>query len=87
MASPGQKGGTCGHIITLFDSHSKCAHCVEKKPCEISESFSEDQKKQVATPTYRARDELQKASSPLRLLILLTLLCWGRLRARVIQKI
>ena len=68
MASPGQKRGTCGHIMALFDSHSKCVRChekdidkdscVEKKHYEICESFSEDQKKQLATPTYWARKEI-----------------------------
>ena len=59
----------------FFDAHSKCAGyrekgigqdpCVEKKQCQICDNFSEDQKKQLATPTYRARKELQKkASSP-----------------------
>ena len=75
MASPGQKRGLCGHIMALFDAHSKCARCcgkgigqdpcVEKKTCQICDNFSEDQKKQLATPTYRARKDLQKkASSP-----------------------
>ena len=75
MASPGQKRGICGHSIALFDSHVKCAccrekgigkdPCVEKKQGEIYDSFSEDQKKQLATSTYRAHKELQnKASSP-----------------------
>ena len=58
-----------------FDAHSKCARCrekgigqdpcVEKKPCQICDNLSEDQKKQLATPTYRTRKELQKKiSSP-----------------------
>ena len=76
MASPGQSRGTCGHAMALFDSHPKCAHCcekgvesdacVEKRPCQICDSFSEEQKKQLATPTYRVRKELQKKTdSPL----------------------
>ena len=75
MASPGQRRGSCGHAITLFDSHTKCAHfrekgvgsdaCVEKKPCQICDGFSEEQKKQLSTPKYRVRKELQKkADSP-----------------------
>ena len=75
MASPGQKRGTCGHNMALFDAHSKFAccrekgigqyPCVEKKQCQICDNFSEDQKKQLATPTYRAHKELQKkARSP-----------------------
>ena len=61
--------------MALFDAHSKCAHCrkkgigqdpcIEKKQCQICDNFSEDQKKQLATPTYRVQKELQKkASSP-----------------------
>ena len=47
MASPGQKKGSCGHIMALFDAHSKCARCT------LCDNLSEDQKKQLATPTYR----------------------------------
>ena len=75
MASPGQKRGTCGHIMALFDSHSKCVRChekglgtdpcVEKMDCEICYSFTSEQKEQLATPTYRTQKEHQKkASSP-----------------------
>ena len=79
MASPGQRKGTCGHAMALFDTHTKCARCrdkglgqdtcVEKKDCVICNNFTEDQKLQLATPTYRVRKdkELQKkiASSSL----------------------
>ena len=75
MASPGQKRGTCGHIVALIDAHSKCARCHEKglgtdncvqnKDCEICSTFTVEQKKQLATITYRACKEHQKkASSP-----------------------
>ena len=75
MVSPGQKTGSCSHVMALSDSHSKCARCrekgigddpcVKKKQCQICDSFSEQQKLQLATPTYRVRKELQKkASSP-----------------------
>ena len=70
MASPGQRRGTGGHAMALFDSHTKCAHCrekevgsdacVKKRPCQICDSFSEEQKKQLATPTYRLHKELKK---------------------------
>ena len=43
MASPGQRRGTCGHAMALFDTHTECARChdkglgqdacVEKKDC------------------------------------------------------
>ena len=69
MASPGQKRGTGGHIMALFDSHSKCAccrekgigkdPCVEKKPCDICESFSEDQKKPPLTGQVRSSRKRQ----------------------------
>ena len=71
MASPGQRRGTCGHAMALFDTHTKCARrdkglgqdaCVEKKDSVICSNFTEDQKLQLATPIYRARKdkELQK---------------------------
>ena len=73
MAPPGQRRGSCGHAMALFDSHTKCAcchengigkdACVEKKPCTICDSFSEEQRRQLATPTYRVRKELQKKTS------------------------
>ena len=73
MASPGQKRGSCGHVMALFDLHLKCARCrdkgigddpcVKKKQCQICDNLSEQQKLQLATPTYRVRKELQKKSS------------------------
>ena len=70
MASPGQRRGTCGHAMALFDSHTKCARCrekgvgsdtcVEKKPCSSCDGFSEELKQQLSTPKYRVRRELQK---------------------------
>ena len=30
MASVGQRRGTCGHVMALYDSHLKCALCREK---------------------------------------------------------
>ena len=71
MASPGQRRGTCGHAMALFDTHTKCARCRDKglgpnmffeRKTVICNSFTEDQKLQLATPTYRARKdkELQK---------------------------
>ena len=72
MASPGQRRGTCGHTMALFDTHSKCARfrdkglgqdpCVEKKDCAICNYFTTDQTSQLAIPSYRARKEkkLQK---------------------------
>ena len=52
MSSPGQRRGSCGHVMALFDMHTKCAHCREqgigsddcvlKKPCSICENLTED---------------------------------------------
>ena len=60
--SPSQRRGTCGHAMALFDSHTKYARfgekglssdaCVERKPGQICDNFSEEQKKQVATRKY-----------------------------------
>ena len=30
MSSPGQKQGSCGHVMVIFDNHKKCARCREK---------------------------------------------------------
>ena len=66
MSSPGQRRGSCGHVMALFDLHTKCAccrekgiggdNCVAKKPCSICDSLT-DQKAQLATPKYRESKE------------------------------
>ena len=67
MSSPGQKRGSCGHVMALFDNHQKCARCrdkgvgddpcVKKLDCQICESFTPAQIHQLATPTYKERKE------------------------------
>ena len=67
MSSPGQKRGTCGHVMALFDSHKKCARCrekgvgddpcVKKLECQIFKGFTPAQVQQLATPTYKSRKE------------------------------
>ena len=74
MASPGQRRGSCGHVMALFDLHTKCAccrekgiggdDCVAKKPCSICDSFTEAQKTQLATPKYRERKESGQKKNP-----------------------
>ena len=77
MSSPGQKRGTCGHVMAIFDSHLKCArcrdkgvgedNCVLKKDCPICKAFTPEQIQQLATPTYRDRKNKEKrmvSSSP-----------------------
>ena len=56
MSSPGQRRGTCGHIMASFDSHFACARCrdegkgkdpcVEKpdSECKICMGFSPEQR-------------------------------------------
>ena len=75
--SPGQKRGTCGHVMASFDGHMKCAlcrdkgvgedNCVLKKDCTICKGFTPEQVLQLATPTYRERknkDKKMVSSSP-----------------------
>ena len=67
MSSPGQKRGSCGHVMALFDNHQKCARCrdkgvgddpcVKKLDCQICKSFTPAQIHQLATPTYKVRKE------------------------------
>ena len=50
MSSPGQKRGTCGHVMAVFDNHRKCARyrdkgvddnpCVKKQDCKICQAFT-----------------------------------------------
>ena len=43
MSSPGQKRGTCGHVIAVFDGHLKCARCRDKgvgdDPCVLKKTY------------------------------------------------
>ena len=65
VSSPGQKRGTCSHIMAVFDGHLKCVRCrdkgvgndpcVLKKDCPICKTFTPEQIQQLATPTYRDR--------------------------------
>ena len=67
MSSPGQKRGSCGHVMALFDNHKKCARCrdkgvgddpcVKKLDCSICKAFTPAQIHQLATPTYKERKE------------------------------
>ena len=67
MSSPGQKRGSRGHVMALFDTHKKCVRCrdkgvgdypcVKKLDCPICKAFTPAQIHQLSTPTYRARKE------------------------------
>ena len=73
MSSTGQKKGTCGHIMALFDGHLKCAicrdkgvgdnPCVLKRDCPICKAFTPEQIFQLATPTHRERKNKEKVSA------------------------
>ena len=71
MDSPGEKKGqrrgSCGHVMAGFDFHKKCARCRDKgigddpcvkdKPCNMCDSFSDEQRDLISTPSYRIRKE------------------------------
>ena len=67
MASPGQRRGSCGHVMAGFDLHKKCARCRDKKlgddpcvkdqDCELCANFSDAQKGMLATPQYQIRKD------------------------------
>ena len=66
MASPGQRRGSCGHVMAGFDLHKKCDRCRDKKvddpcvkgqDCEICDSFSDSQRGMLATPQYQIRKD------------------------------
>ena len=77
MSSPGQKRGTCGHVMASFDGHFKCARCHDKgvgeddcflkKDCAVCKGFTPEQVIQLSTPTYRESKNKEKkvvTSSP-----------------------
>ena len=74
MSSPGQRRSGCGHAMANFDSHAFCARCREKgkgtddcvknpntSDCKICNAFSEEQRLQLATPSYRIKKEKREA--------------------------
>ena len=66
MSCPGQKTGTCGHIMAVFDNHKKCARCrekgvgddpcVRKLECQICKGFRPAQIQQLATPSKSRKE-------------------------------
>ena len=81
MLSPGQKRGTYGHIMAVFDRHLKCARfrdkgvgddpCVLKKDCPICRACTPQQIQQLSTSTYRDRKSKDKkvSASPIPTLV------------------
>ena len=77
MSSRGQKRGTCGHVMAIFDGHLKSVKCRDKgvgedncvltKDCPICKAFTPEQIQQLSTPTYSERknkDKKMVSSSP-----------------------
>ena len=74
MSSPGQKRGSCGHAMAIFDGHAFCARCREKgkgeEPCvkdkdsvdcTLCNSFTPEQRAQISTPSYKIKKEKRDA--------------------------
>ena len=70
MSSPGQKRGSCGHAMAVFDQHSYCARCREKNKgkdpcveskdttsCKFCSAFTPEQLAQISTPSYKIKKE------------------------------
>ena len=74
MASPGQKRGSCGHAMAIFDGHTYCARCREKgkgeEPCvkdkdsvdcTLCNAFTPEQRAQISTPSNKIKKEKREA--------------------------
>ena len=74
MSSPGQKRGSCGHAMAIFNGRAYCARCREKgkgeEPCianketldcTICNSLTPEQRTQLATPSYKIKKEKREA--------------------------
>ena len=74
MSSPGQKRGSCGHAMAIFDGHAFCARCREKgkgeepciankdtADCTLCNSFTPEQRAQISTPSYKIKKEKREA--------------------------
>ena len=74
MSSPGQKRGSCGHAMAIFDGHVYCARCRDKgkgeepcvakkdtTDCTICNSLTPEQRVQLATPSYKIKKEKREA--------------------------
>ena len=74
MSSPGQKRGSCGHAMAIFDGHAYCARCRDKgkgeepcvankesTDCAICNSLTPEQRTQLATPSYKLKKEKREA--------------------------
>ena len=75
MSSPGQRKGSCGHIMASFHKHARCARCRDKGhgddpcvnnlACEFCDQLTPEQLLQLSTPTYKIQKEKQKSKKVL----------------------
>ena len=75
MSSPGQRKGSCGHIMASFDKHSRCARCRDKGHgddpcvnnlvCALCDQLTPEQLLQLSTLTYKIWKEKQKSKEVL----------------------
>ena len=74
MSSPGQKRGSCGHAMAIFDGHAFCARCREKgkgeepcvtnkdtADCSLCNSFTPEQRIQISTPSCKIKKDKREA--------------------------
>ena len=66
MSSPGQRRGSCGHAMANFDSHAFVQDVARRvrglmTVLKICNAFSEEQRLQLATPSYRIKKEKREA--------------------------
>ena len=74
MSSPGQKRWACDHVMANFDAHSSCTLCIDKgkgkdpsveqpetKDCKFCNSLTPEQRLQLATPSYKLKNEKLEA--------------------------
>ena len=74
MSSPGQKRGSCGHAMAIFDGHAYCARCRDKgkgeepcvankesMDCAICNTLTPEQRTQLATLSYKLKKEKREA--------------------------
>ena len=67
MASPGQRCGSCGHVMAGFDLHRKCARCRDKKlgddlcvqgkVCTLCDNLTDSQRSMLSAPEYQIRKD------------------------------
>ena len=68
MSSPGQKRGSCGHVMVSLDGHAFYVRCRDKgkgqtrvetpqSECKFCVILTPEQRVQLATPSYKLKKE------------------------------